>query len=144
MTTVENIFETAYKEYKEYETFVKEIAPQIKTERENYQKFVKENLDNLDLCTEKLFEINEKPAHYQNDLILLQKRLIDYYEIAKEVVEIPQEIKTEIESFIKPQQIYFIQNGAAKEINPEKTKELREKVRETYNEIIKNLIAKEE
>jgi len=143
MREIENIFETAYKEYKEYENFVKEIAPQIKIDRENYQKFVKENVDDLELCSDRLFDINEKPAHYQNDLLLLQNKLINYYEISKEVVKIPQEIKTEIEEFVKQQQIYTIKNGTAEEVNPQKNKEIREKIKEEYTKIVKNFIEKE-
>jgi|GEM_PF-4641600 len=132
-------FETAYREYKDYEDFIKKLAPKIKEDREQFQNFINENQSNTDLIAKKMFEINAEPVHYQNDLLNLQIRLIHYYNIIKSEVEIPQEISKEIESFILPNQVYFIKDGEPIEIDPEKNKKFREDVEKEYLKIVKNI-----
>lgn len=134
---LENHFQTVYGEYKEYETFVREIAPKIKTEREEFDKYLQKNLDDVEGAVDRLFDINSKPALYQNDLVNLQSRLIHTYETLKETVEIPVEIKTEIESFKKPKQTYKIEKGNPVEIDEKATEEFKKTVRANYRDIVK-------
>lgn len=139
MKVEETYFEVVYNEYKQYENFVKEIAPKIKKEREEFDKYVTENLDKQEELLEKLFELNEKPVQFQNDLLKLQVKLIYTYEALKDTIEIPQEIKTEIENFVKPKILFLIDNGEAKEIDPSLNKEIRDKVKAQYTEFVKTL-----
>lgn len=139
MKVEETYFEVVYNEYKQYENFVKEIAPKIKKEREDFDKYVTENLDKQEELLEKLFELNEKPVQFQNDLLKLQVKLIYTYEALKDTIEIPQEIKTEIENFVKPKILFLIDNGEAKEIDPSLNKEIRDKVKAQYTEFVKTL-----
>lgn len=140
---LESIFEVNYKEYKDYENFVKALAPLIKKDREDFQEFAKNNLEDESLLVEKMFDINAKPAYYQNDLILLQNRLVYSYETIKDVIEIPQEIKQEIENFVKPQLQYKVESGIAIEIDAEKTEKITKQAKENYLEIIKGFISKQ-
>lgn len=137
---LKNIFEIAYKEFKDYEIYFKAIAPEIKEKREQFTEFVVSNKDNIDLLAEKLFENDVIPEMHKLDLINLQNRLIYTYETVKDVLEIPAEIKTEIEAFIKPKQVYLIQAGEAKELDPEHTKKIKTSAKEHYKIQVEKLI----
>lgn len=140
--TLEAIFDTAYNEYKEYETFYKNIAPQIKEQREQFIKFSQENQDNIDVLTDKLFDIETEPLNYQNDLLRLQTRLVHTYNAIKEAIEIPAEIKTEVEKFVLSKQIYTIRTGEAIEIDPEYNKKIREEGKKYYKQLLEQQFKK--
>jgi predicted nucleic acid-binding Zn-ribbon protein len=142
MAEQEVYFETVYNEYKQYENFLREVSPKIKKEREDFEKYVSENADKQEVLIEKLFDLNEKPIQFSNDLLKLQVKLIYTYEALKDIVNIPQEQQKEIESFIKPKMLFLIEGGEAKEIDPEVNKEIRTKVKEQYKDFVKNLIQK--
>lgn len=140
--TLESIFDSAYNEYKEYETFFKNIAPKIKEQREDFVKFSQDNQDNIELLTDKLFEIETEPVNYQNDLLKLQTKLIHTYNTVKEVIEIPDEIRIEVEKFILPKQIYTIKSGEAVIIDPEYNNKIRTESKKYYNELLKQQFKK--
>lgn len=137
---LKNVFETTYKEYKDYEQFFKSAAPKIKQQREDFAKYAEQNASNTDLITEHLFEIEAEPQFYQNDLVKLQNRLYITYHNLKDVIEIPPEIKKEIENFPQPRQIYTIKNAATEEIDSEYLKQLKEEAKKQYSETVKQMV----
>lgn len=138
---LENHFETVYKEFKEYETFLKSAAKEIKEQNEKFTQFTVDNKDNIDAITSELFEIQSKPHFYQNDLVKLLNRLIHTYEAVKEVIEIPEDIKKEISNFIKPKQFYRIENGNAVEIDTEFLEKSKEEAKKHYTLQVKQLLS---
>lgn len=135
--------ETIYKEYKDYMNFLEEQAPQIKKDRENFQDFAKENTSDPKLLTQKLFEVNQKPAFYQSDLSRLQVRLVTVYDAYKDLFEIPQEIKTEVKEIKIPKNVYKIEKGKAIDIDPEYSKKIKESVEKEYSAFIQNMLKDE-
>jgi len=133
---LKNNFEVAYKEYKEYESYFKSAAPKIKEEREQYVKFAEKHKDDLDTLADKLFEIQSVVGLKENDLIKLQVRLITVYEMVKDILEIPADIKKEIEAFVKPKQYYKIEQGEAIEIDPELSRRVKEEGKKYYHQIL--------
>ena len=136
----ESIFEGAYKEYKEYETFYNGKLPEIVKKRENFQKFVTENQDDTELLVNMLFDINEKPFHYQNDLVKLQQRLITIYEAYKHLIKVPEDISKEIEGMPKVRTLFFIKDGEAISVDETLTKEIKETTKKSYIDFVQNLL----
>lgn len=134
---LESYFETVYQEYKNYENFFKSIAPQIKEQRENIAKFAVENEADKEIIADKLFEINSVPEFYKNDLVNLQRKVVDTFNAVKEVLEIPAEIIREIEGFIYPKQLYTIKNNAAQEIDVDYIQSLKKEAKKQYEIEIK-------
>lgn len=132
-------FETVYQEYKSYETFIKGIAEEVKKDREGFAKFAQENSTDADKIVDKLIEVNEKPILYQNDFMRLQLRLVYSYDLVKGIVEIPQEIKTEIENS-RPKQLFKIENGEAVVLDQELIDKIKQKTVESSREYLKNLL----
>lgn len=133
---LENAFDTAYNEYKEYETFLKNIAPKIKEQRDSFAQYAIDNSKDTEVLTDKLFEIEVEPMNYQNDLLRLKTRLWNVYQTVKEAIEIPAELKTEIDKFILPVQVYVIKAGQPVEIDPEFNKKMRDEGKKHYKKII--------
>lgn len=132
--------ETVYNEYKEYKNFIEEQSPQIKKDRENFEEFAKNNSSDPKLLTDKLFEVNQKPAFYQSDLMRLQVRLTNVYDAYKDSMEIPQEIKEEVQSIKIPKNIYTIKSGKAIEVDPEYSAKIKETVKKEYEGFIENML----
>lgn len=135
-------FETVYQEYKSYETFIKGIAEEVKKNREGFAKFAQENSTDADKIVDKLIEVNEKPILYQNDFMRLQLRLVYSYDLVKGILEIPQEIKTEIENS-RPKQLFKIENGEAVVLDQELIDKIKQKTVENSREYLKNLLKAE-
>ena len=132
-------FETVYQEYKSYETFIKGIAEEVKKDRAGFAKFAQENSTDADKIVDKIIEVNEKPILYQNDFMRLQLRLVYSYDLIKGIVEIPQEIKTEIENS-RPKQLFKIENGEAVVLDQELIDKIKQKTVENSREYLKNLL----
>ena len=132
-------FETVYQEYTSYETFIKGIAEELKKNTEGFAKFAQENSTDADKIVDKLIEVNEKPILYQNDFMRLQLRLVYSYDLVKGIVEIPQEIKTEIENS-RPKQLFKIENGEAVVLDQELIDKIKQKTAENSREYLKNLL----
>lgn len=129
---LENNFEQVYKEYKEYESYLKSAEEKIKTEREQLPKLLQDNENSQHIIIDKLFELQSLPLIQRQDLLNLNTRLIYTYNAVKDVIEIPEEVKREIEQFMPPKQHYKIESGEAKEIDPQYSKDIKEKAREYY------------
>jgi len=136
---LKNNFEISYQEFKEYEQFLKNAAPKIKKEREEFTQFTIDNSSNTEAITDKLFEIETTPVNYQNDLLKLQNKLITTYHTVKDCIEIPAEIKKEVESLISPKQIYKIKNGEAQEIDPSYTEKIKVESKKYYKQMLEQM-----
>lgn len=132
-------FEIIYQEYKEYETFIKGIAEEVKKSRESFAKFAQENSTDIDKIVDKLIEVNEKPILYQNDLMRLQLRLVYSYDLVKGILEIPQEIKIEVEN-LRPKQLFKIEKGESVALDQELIDRIKQKTVENSRDYLKNLL----
>lgn len=137
---LKNIFEQTYKEYKEYESYVKEIAPQIKKDRENLSEYLLQTKDSEEQIAENIFEAIQNTSFLQNDLLKLQTRLHNQYEMIKDIVEIPAEIKQEIQSLPKTEQTYTVKNGELIMLDEVKFKTVREEILKSYKSGMGNIL----
>lgn len=131
--TLEGIFETVYSEYKEYKDFLNSQTKDIEKGRNSFAKFALDNKDNMDLITNKLFEVNEKPALQKNDFVKLQNKISNIYDVLKDVIDIPKEAREEINSIPKQRLSYKIEDGKAVEINVDMNNEIRKYAKEDIN-----------
>lgn len=129
-------FEIVYQDFKKYEDFLKAESENIKKERENFNEFAVQNKDNIDLVLERLFEINERPTFYREDFQKLGLKLYYTYEALQNILEIPQEIRTEIEN-LKPRYYYNIFEGQPKVIDQEYVDKISNLSKETYKQNLK-------
>lgn len=137
---IKEIFDTSYSEYKQYDLYLKTEYKKLEKERGGFAKFALENKSNLDIVIEKMFEVNEKPALQKNDLVKLQNRLINMYDIIKDVVNIPKEVREEINSLLRPRMSYKIEGDKAVEINKDMNNEIRKFVKDNNMAFVKNVI----
>ncbi len=137
---IKEIFETTYVEFKEYESYLQAEAKKLEKDRTNFAKFALENKNDMNLIIERMFEVNEKPALQKNDLVKLQNRLINMYDIIKDVVDIPKEVREEINSLPRPRMSYKIEEGKAVEINKDMNNEIRKFVKDNNMAFVKGII----
>jgi hypothetical protein len=132
-------FETVYKEYKDYESFVLSIKDKVIQDRDGFAKFAQENSEDVDKIVDKIVEINENPILHENDLMRLQMKLVNTYDVIKEIVEIPQEIKEETEK-LRFQQVFKIEDNKAIPINQDKLNTMRERTKAGARDFLTNLM----
>jgi len=137
---IKEIFETNYAEFKQYESYLQTESKKLEKDRANFAKFALENKNDLDMVVERMFEINEKPALQKNDLVKLQNRLINMYDIIKDVIDIPKEVREEINSLPKPRVSYKIEGDKAVEINKDMNNEIRKFVKDNNMTFVKSII----
>ena len=92
------------------------------------------NQTDIDQIKQILFESSEKQMMYQADFIGLQNRLFHTIENYKDLIEIPQEVKKEVEN-IKFIQIFKIKNGKEIVVSQEIVDQAKDQ--------IKNLLSKD-
>lgn len=138
---VKDVFETTYNDYKSYEAQVNSETKSLENDRSNFAKFVLENKDDLDLVLDKMFDVNEKPALQKKDLLILQNKLINAYEVVKDVIDIPKEVREEINALPRQRMSYKLDNGKFVEINKDMNKEIRKFVKDNNMSFIKNIIS---
>lgn len=137
---IKEIFETTYAEFKQYESYLQAESKKLEKDRANFAKFALENKSNMDIIVERMFEVNEKPALQKNDLVKLQNRLINMYDIIKDVIDIPKEAREEINSLPRPRMSYKIEEGKAVEINKDMNNEIRKFVKDNNMAFVKGII----
>lgn len=135
---LENNFNVLYKEYKEYEKFLKAKAPEIKKRKEDLAKLPDYDEDTI---VEEVFKAHTQSNYYAEDVIKLQNKLHTVYQFSKEVLDIPAEIEKEIENFLQQKQIYRIENGEAVDIDSEYTNKLTKEAKAHYKNQLKGLKA---
>jgi hypothetical protein len=139
---LEDTFQNHYSEYKDYETYIKSKTKKLEKDRNEFAKFALANQSDMDKVLTHMFEVNEKPALQANDLMKLQTRLVNTYETLKEIIDLPKEVREEINAIPKPKLSYKIEDGKDVEINKQANDEIRKYVRENSLDFIKNNIFK--
>lgn len=137
---LEGIFEKAYTEYKEYKTYLNSIAKEIEKGRAEFAKYALENKEDIDDILEKMFDINEKPQLQKNDLLKLQIKLLHVYEVVKDEIKVPSEVKEEISLIPRERLSYKIEDGKAIEINKSMNDDIKKYVRENNMAFVKNIL----
>lgn len=140
INTIKEIFEITYAEFKQYESYLSSEAKSLEKERANFAKYALENRANMEMIVEKMFEVNEKPALQKNDLVKLQNKLTNMYDIVKDVIDIPKEVREEINSLPKQRMSYKIDGDKAVEINKDMNNEIRKYVKDNNMAFVKSLI----
>lgn len=109
--------EKVWTEYSEYKEFIKSISKPIEELRKEVaQKITQETT--AEQAQQLFFEGFEKIMLHNGDFIYQQNRLFYTVEAYKNLIEIPQEIKTEVEN-IKFIQIFAIKDKKETVINQE-------------------------
>lgn len=133
--------EGVYNEFTEYRDYYKSIYKTPEERRNIIAEKVKDNPEEQDIL-DTVFELNFKYNMYEKDIMNLLTRLYHTTVAYQDIIEIPQEVKKEIENF-KMIQSYTYKNGEEKEINQEENKQLKEALKENYNRILKEFGEKE-
>ena len=129
-----------YKVYLDYSNFVDSISDSILKDRQNFSDFaLKMGEENMEALIEKAFEINEKPFQYRNDLIILETRLLNTFDVVKDLIEVPQEIKDKVLSMKRVSPQYKIEENKLVEIDPESNKKYREEVAKNYKAFLSDM-----
>lgn len=125
--------EKAYTEFVEYKEFLKDKIKRPDEIRKEVAEKIKNQTD-IDQIKQILFDSSEKQMMYQADFIGLQNRLFHTIENYKDLIEIPQEIKQEVEN-MKFIQIFKIKNGQEIVVSQEIVDQAKDQ--------IKNLLSKD-
>lgn len=133
--------EGVYKEFTEYRDYYKSIYKTPEDRRKQIAEKIKDKKEEQDIL-DTVFELNFKYNMYEKDIMNLLTRLYHTAVAYQDIIEIPQEVKKEIENF-KMIQSYTYKNGEEKEINQEENKQLKEALKENYNRILKEFGEKE-
>ena len=137
---LEDIFEQVYTEFSEYDDFISKVSKQIENDRKNYQKFARDNRDNVEALYEKMYEINEKPVMYGNDHIALQTKIVTIYDVVKDIIDIPKDVRERINMLPRRKMYFKIDNGEPVEINPQYNENIRKQARSESEPFIKRII----
>ena len=137
MKELENQFEQVYREYKNYEAFYNTIKKSPEERRKETAEYVLQNKEDEQSVIDKVFESGVGYLFYEKDLQLLRDRLVNVFKFVEGVLEIPQEIKTEINSLqISPQ--FFIVDSSLKaiEVDQNATKRIKEQIKKDFNLVL--------
>lgn len=137
---LEDIFESEYNEYTLYNDYIKSISKKVAKEREEFAKFALQNKEDIDKILDHMFDVNEKPALLGLDLTKLQTRLFNTYNVVKDIIEIPKEVREEINSLPKPRLAYKIENGGAVAIDPKANEETKKYAKEQGIRYVKEVL----
>ena len=119
--------EKVWTEYSEYKEFIKSISKPIEELRKEVaQKITQETT--AEQAQKLFFEGFEKIMLHNGDFIYQQNRLFYTVEAYKNIIEIPQEIKTEVEN-IKFTQIFKIKNNTEVVVSEEVVNQARENLK---------------
>ena len=132
---VKSYLEKVYREFVDYKDYLKDkIKPQDQLRKEMAEKIAKDiNTDDIQM---EFFEIIDKQGMYQADFIGLQNRLFHTIEAYKDLIEIPEEVLTEVSS-VKFKQIFKIKNGAEIVVNEELVEQAKAALKEHFEELKK-------
>lgn len=136
---LKNNFETVYKEYKDYDSFIASVSEEVSQGRKAFRDRVLSSNEDEDVLSEALFELSIKPLQSGEDLRVLRDRLINTYDAYKIVLDFPETVKEEMRLLKRPLQSYRIHNGKQEEIDKEKNDRYKKEVRKTHLEVISAL-----
>lgn len=133
---LQNNFETVYKEYKDYKSYMDSITGEVNAQREAFKEKATSGKYSDDTLVSALFDISIKPIQHETDLKILRDRLIAYFDAYRDVLEFPEEVKEEIKNLTRPIQIYNVANGQLIELNKELNDNIREDARRKHAEYV--------
>mgnify|MGYP000891555347 CR=1 FL=1 len=136
--TLLSSFEERYKEFKEYSNF---YIPYTETVKENLlNQELLNSLDTSEKIEDFMLENNLLPQYYSLDMERLKERLITSYEETKDFIEIPQEVKEEMDTIIqmKTKMIFKIVAGRPEVIDPSHIELIKSEIKKS--KIIKNAV----
>lgn len=132
----ENIFQTTYKEYKDYESFFAKKNKTAEERRQEIAKFVLENQEDQEAVINKVFESGVGYMFHEKDLYTLKVKLYTTYKAYEDILEIPQEVRTEINNFKTDPLYYLIENGVEKELSTDLIQEIKNQIKKEYNKVL--------
>lgn len=133
---LQNNFETVYKEYKDYASYIDSIKEESNSQVEDFKKRAVSGNEEESVLVSALFDLSIKPIQHQTDLKILRDRLIAVFDAYKILLEFPEEIKEEIKNLIRPIQIYSINNGKEIEINKDMNDKMRAEAKIKHSELV--------
>lgn len=125
--------EQIWTEYTEYKEYIKTIAKPIEELRKEVAQKITPNTTPEE-AQQLFFSGYEKIMLHNRDFINQQNRLFYTVEAYKNIVEIPQEIKTEVEN-IRFLQIFAIKDGKETVINQEALDFTKKQIEDVMNSI---------
>jgi hypothetical protein len=136
---LENHFETVYKEYKEYDSYIESTREEVEKRRKDFKDRVLESKESDDILSSELFELSLRPIQSHEDLRILRDRLISVYDAYKIVIDFPSEVSEEIKALKRPIQTYRVANGKQEVIDKARQERQKEDIKNTHLEIISAL-----
>lgn len=129
---LEKVFEKYYQEFKQYDTCANTLAKKVVEDRKNFEKFALENQDNFEDLESMLFQVNEKQILHLQDLAILKARLKIVTEALQDAIDIPEEIKKEVNEFPSITFMYKTNNGEFEEVDSDKIIKFKEAYKKQY------------
>lgn len=136
---LQNHFETVYKEYKDYESFLISQEEDIKKQRDSFKDLVLKGNHTEEFLIDKLFELSIKPLQSDEDLRNLRNRMLSVYDAYKIIIDFPTEIISEINSLNRPNMFYMIDKGKQFFINKDFNDKYKENRKQRLKEIINQI-----
>jgi len=136
---LENNFETIYKDYKAYESYLETTKKHVEEQRNSFKDRATKGVTSDDDLVSELFDLSIKPIQSEEDLRILRDRLLNTFDAYKIVLDFPDKVKEEVKNLRRPLQAYRIDNGEQVEIDKEKNDKFKEEAKKTHLEIVKSL-----
>lgn len=134
--TAEAYLEGVYKEFAEYREYYKSIHKSPEERKKEIVKTILDNKEDTEKIIDSVFTYNLKYSMYEKDILELHKRLAHTVTAYQDLIEIPEEVKKDVENY-KLLQAFSIKNGEAIEVNSEYSNQIRENLRQNYDRILK-------
>lgn len=135
-----NKFEVSYKEYKEYDNFYNSISEGVKSTMKDKVKDLVSQPEDLEKATEFVISTQALPMMYAIDLNILKETVLNSYNMCKDIVEVPGDVKAEMEELAssKSKLMFRIEKGQAKELDPELIQKYKDRISpEAIQEILR-------
>ena len=134
-------FDVFYNEYQEYNNFFeKNQKERIANMSDTVRKLIEKEPLDIKAATEFVFENSGYPQCYAVDLNLLKERLLAVYQFIENIVEFPEEVKTEMSKLreMKDVPMFTIRTGKPEVLNQPKIDKLLAQLKSP--EVIKNTV----
>lgn len=135
-----NQFEISYKEYKDYFDFYEKNNKEVTEKMAEKVKDIVNNPNDLEKATQFILDTKTSPLLYATDLNNLKERVLSQYDLIKDIVEIPEEVKKVMEEqqVNKNKLMYIIEKGEPVEVNSAQIKEYKKRITpETVQTVVK-------
>lgn len=135
-----NKFEITYKEYKDYNDFYNITSENVKATMKNKVKELISQPDDLQKATEFVINTQALPMLHALDLNILKETVLTAYSICKDIIEIPEQIRLEMNELTQSKSniMFTIDKGEAKELHPELIQKYKDRISpEAIQEILR-------